>query len=53
MGKLEVYPKDDEKNSKILVSITDRKNYDPIYTAFRSYLSGMTMERFDSGLKVC
>ena len=53
MGKVEVYPKDDEKNSKMLISNTDRKDYDSIYTAFRSYLSGMTMERLDSGLKIC
>jgi hypothetical protein len=53
MGKLEVYPKEDPKNSKVLISITDRKEYDPIYVAFRSYLSGMTMERLDSSIKIC
>jgi len=45
MGKLEVYPSDDPKNSKMIVSAVDRKNYAPIYNEFKLYLSGMTMER--------
>ena len=45
MGKLEAYPSDDPKNSKMIVSGVDRKTYAPIYNEFRSYLSGMTMER--------
>lgn len=53
MGKLEVYPKDDPKNTKMLVSAADKKMYAPIYNEFKSYLSGMTMERHDNGLKVC
>ncbi len=53
MGKLEVYPKDDPKNSKILATGTDRKEYESIYNEFRLYLSGMTMERLESWLKVC
>ena len=53
MGKLEVYPKDDPKNSKILISVEDKKIYSPIYDAFRTYISNMTMERGNNGLKVC
>jgi penicillin-binding protein 1A len=53
MGKVEVYPQDDPKNAKSIISITDRKYYEPIYTDFKSYLSGMTMERNDNWLKVC
>lgn len=53
MGKLEVYPEDDPKNTKMLVSQADKKMYAPIYNEFKSYLSGMTMERQDNGLKVC
>lgn len=53
MGKLEVYPKDDPKNSKMLVSAADKKIYAPIYNDFKSYLSGLTMERQENWLKVC
>jgi hypothetical protein len=53
MGKIEVYPKEDPKNTKILLSNEDKKTYSKIYNTFRSYLSGMTMEREESGLKVC
>lgn len=53
MGKLEVYPTEDPKNTKMLVSAADKKLYAPIYNEFKSYLSGMTMERLENGLKVC
>ncbi len=53
MGKLEVYPSDDPKNSKMIVSAVDRKNYAPIYNEFKLYLSGMTMEREEKWLKIC
>jgi penicillin-binding protein 1A len=53
MGKLDIYPAWDISNSQTLISTEDRKTYAPIYTGFRSYLSGMTMERNDTGLKVC
>lgn len=53
MGKLEVYPTEDPKNTKMIVSAADKKLYAPIYNEFKSYLSGMTMERLENGLKVC
>ena len=53
MGKLDIYPQWDPTNSQTLISIEDRKTYAPIYTGFKSYLSGMTMERSDNGLTVC
>mgnify|MGYP003951479035 FL=1 len=53
MGKLEVYPTEDPKNTKMLVSAADKKLYAPIYNEFKSYLSGTTMERLENGLKVC
>lgn len=53
MGKLEVYPKDDPTNSKIITSTEDRKIYASIYDEFRSYISNMTMVRNDDNLEVC
>ncbi len=53
MGKLEVYPQWDPMSSQILISKADRDTYETIYKWFRSYLSGMTMERTESGLRVC
>lgn len=31
----------------------DRSLYAPLYTEFKSYLSGMTMERMENGLHIC
>jgi penicillin-binding protein 1A len=48
MGKLEVYPASDTANRISLVSTEDKKTYAPLYTEFKSYLSGITLERRDS-----
>jgi penicillin-binding protein 1A len=53
MWKLEVYPEWDPKNAQTLLTIEDRKIYAPLYNWFKAYLSGMTMEREENGLKVC
>jgi penicillin-binding protein 1A len=53
MGKVEVYPEWDPKSSKMIMTAEDRSLYAPLYTEFRSYLSGMTMERTDNWLHVC
>lgn len=53
MGKLDVYPEWDPSSGKMLTSLEDKKTYGTIYTEFKSYLSGMTMERQESWVKVC
>lgn len=53
MGKLEVYPTLEPTNSKELATQADKQEYAPLYNAFKSYLSGMTMERRESGLHIC
>lgn len=53
MGKLEVFPSDDTSSRISIMTADDRKTYAPLYNAYKSYLSGMTMERETGGLKVC
>ena len=53
MGKLDVYPQWDPTSNQTLLSRAERDKYGTIYNWFKSYLSGMTMERDDSGLTVC
>ncbi|MBX9808950.1 transglycosylase domain-containing protein [Candidatus Gracilibacteria bacterium] len=53
MGKLDVYPKEDPTSIKTIVSVEDKKTYAPLYNDFKNYLSGMTMERRESGLNIC
>jgi penicillin-binding protein 1A len=53
MGKLEVYPISDTDNRIILTSSEDKKTYAPLYNEFKSYLSGITMERSSGGAHIC
>lgn len=53
MGKVEVYGTSDEKTIIPLNSIENKKQYAPLYGEFKSYLSGMTLERESGGLTVC
>lgn len=53
MGKIEVYTATDPENRIILQSTDDKKLYAPLYNEFKSYLSGITIERQDSWAKIC
>jgi membrane peptidoglycan carboxypeptidase len=53
MGKLEIYPASDPDNRTILLSPEDKKTYAPLYDEFKSYLSGMTLERQSGGAHIC
>ncbi len=53
MGKLEVYPLSDEASRTQLLAPEDKKIYAPLYDEFKSYLSGMTMEKNNIGATIC
>lgn len=53
MGKLEVYPTDDTTNRIVLETFDQKELYAPLYEEFKSYLSGITVERRDSWVYIC
>jgi penicillin-binding protein 1A len=53
MGKLEVYPVSDTADKTIIETLEQKELYAPLYREFKSYLSGMTVERKDFGATIC
>lgn len=53
MGKLEVYPTSDVVDKTILQTPEEKELYAPLYREFKSYLSGMTVERESFGAHIC
>ncbi len=53
MGKLEVYPSTDTENRTILKTVEEKQLYAPLYNEFKSYLSGITVERQSSSAEIC
>ena len=53
MGKVEVYPKNDQTTKKELKNAEDRKIYNALYENFKSYLSGLTLEKNGGTIKIC
>jgi hypothetical protein len=53
MGKIEVYSSSDTTTRTILTTQEDKKIYAPLYNEFRTYLSGITVERQDTGVHIC
>jgi hypothetical protein len=53
MGYVSVYPAADPTDPTILLTREDKQKYGDLYKAFRSYLSGMTMDSTSNGIHVC
>ncbi len=53
MGKLEVYPSADINDRLILETTEQKELYAPLYQEFKSYLSGITVERKNFGATIC
>ena len=53
MWMVEVYPTLDTSNRISIISGESRTLYAPLYKEFRSYLSGITLDRWDSTVSIC
>lgn len=53
MGVAYGYPESDTTAKYTIDVAEDRKVVEPLYTIFRSYLTGMTLTRTDDGLTIC
>ena len=53
MGKVEVYPTNDPTTKQEIRNAEERKKYSTLYNEFKSYLSGMTLEKTGDELKIC
>ena len=53
MGEVIVYPLDDPTSKISLDSLEARREYNTMYTTFKEYLSGITLETEGSSVTIC